>query len=514
MPPNNKKIAANTLMLYLRMFVMLAVALYTSRVVLQALGVVDYGIYNLIGGLVSLFTLLNGTLVNTTQRFITYALGLGDRAQLNKIFSIAVNAHVLIALLTLALLESVGLWFFREQLNIDADRRAAAMIVFQLSAFSCLLAIVTSPFHADIISHEKMSVFAGFSVLEGSLKLGTAFLLPYIQSDKLIAYAALLAAVELAARLLYVLYCYTHFSESHYRWYHDAGIEKELFSFAGWNFFGSAASLSFNQGLSMLLNIFFGSVVNAARGIATQAQTALLLFITNFQTAVSPQIVKTYAQGDYTNLHLLMMRSSRLSYYLILLLSLPILCEAPLVLQLWLGEVPEHTTVFLRIGLCTAMLYTIIQPVIVANGATGDIKTYNIVCGSLLISILPLSYLALSAGAPAYSVYLVHLGIELVTQGARLLLVRRKLRLSLSRYIGGTYLRMALVTLVCLPLPIGLCLSMRESLLRALLVGLSSCTLVSLAALTLGVSAYERRFLLSELTRHCRKLNPLGLRLP
>ena len=296
---NNKRIAKNTLLLYVRMFFMMGIALYTSRVVLNTLGVEDYGIYNVVGGLVSMFGLLNGSMSSATQRYITFELGKGDGKSLNKIFSLSLQIHALIAIVTVLLVESVGLWFLYNKMTIPPERMTAAFWVLQASALTFIFSIMSVPYNADIIAHERMSAFAYISIIEAVLKLAIVYMLLVVPFDKLIVYAILLAVVQLSIQFCYMVYCHRHFPESRYRHVKDWRLFKEMTSFAGWNMFGGLSSISFNQGLSMLLNVFFGPVVNAARAVATQVQGAIQMFITNFQMALNPQIVKTYAQGEF-----------------------------------------------------------------------------------------------------------------------------------------------------------------------------------------------------------------------
>lgn len=495
---NNKRIAKNTLLLYVRMFFMMGIALYTSRVVLNTLGVEDYGIYNVVGGLVSMFGLLNGSMSSATQRYITFELGKGDGKSLNKIFSLSLQIHALIAIVTVLLIESVGLWFLYNKMTIPPERMTAAFWVLQASALTFIFSIMSVPYNADIIAHERMSAFAYISIIEAVLKLVIVYMLLAVPFDKLIVYAILLALVQLSIQLCYMVYCHRHFPESRYRHVKDWRLFKEMTSFAGWNLFGGLSSISFNQGLSMLLNVFFGPVVNAARAVATQVQGAIQMFITNFQMALNPQIVKTYAQGDFESMHTLMFRSSRFSFFLMYLLSLPVLLEAPLILQIWLKTVPDNTVIFLRLIICTTLIYTIINPILVANNATGKVRTYYIVCGSMMISILPISYIVLRMGCPAYSVFIVHFCIELLTQVARLIMVRDRLKLSIRKYILKVYLPIVMVTIIAAIIPLLVYNSMTEGLVKFFIVSIVSVMSVALTSFIIGFSDSERQFFINK----------------
>lgn len=495
---NNKRIAKNTLLLYIRMFFMMGISLYTSRVVLNTLGVEDYGIYNVVGGLVSMFGLLNGSMSSATQRYITFELGKGDGKSLNKIFSLSLQIHALIAIITVLLIESVGLWFLYYKMTIPPERMTAAFWVLQASALTFIFSIMSVPYNADIIAHERMSAFAYISIVEAVLKLVIVFMLLAVPFDKLIVYAMLLAVVQLSIQACYMIYCHRHFAESKYRHVKDWRLFKEMTSFAGWNLFGGLSSISFNQGLSMLLNVFFGPVVNAARAVASQVQGAIQMFITNFQMALNPQIVKTYAQGDFEAMHMLMFRSSRFSYFLMYLLSLPVLLEAPLILQIWLKTVPDNTIVFLRIIICITLIYTIINPILVANNATGKVRTYYIVCGCMMISILPISYVVLRLGCPAYSVFIVHFCVELLTQVARLIMVRDRLHLSIRMYLKYVYWPIMLVTILSAILPMITYNLMSDGYLRFFIVSIVSVISVALVSFAVGLTPSERDFFIGK----------------
>lgn len=491
---NNKRIAKNTLMLYIRMFIMMALSLYTSRVILQTLGVEDFGIYNVVGGLVGMFGILNSSMSSATQRYITVAIGRKEEDELKKIFSIALQIHVIIGVITVILIETAGLWFLNTKMQIPQDRMNAAFWVVQFSALASFVSIMNVPFNADIIAHEKMSAFAYISIIEAFLKLGIVFLLMALPYDKLIVYSLLLVAVQLSIRFFYMLYCHRHFPETRYVHHKDKKLMKEMVSFAGWNLFGGLAAVSFNQGLSMLLNVFFGPVVNAARGIAQQVQGTIQIFITNFQTALNPQIIKDYAKQDFGQMHLLMERSSRFSFFLMLFLSLPVLFETPYILHLWLGVVPDNTVVFIRIIIATNLIYTIINPILTANSATGEVKTYYIVCGSLLISILPISYVALKLGAPAYSVFIVHFCVESVTQVVRLFLVRDRLRLSIRKYVKRVYLPILVVTISSTILPYAIWIKSVSGFPRLVIMTAVCFLSVILSTAIFGLTSSERIF--------------------
>ena len=495
---NNKRIAKNTLLLYFRMLFMMAVSLFTSRVILNTLGVEDYGIYNVVGGVVAMFGFLNGSMSSATQRYITFALGKGDEKRLQTVFSTTLQIHTLIAAIIVILGETIGLWFLYNKMQIPADRMDAAFWVLQCSIISTVIMIVSVPYNADIIAHEKMSAFAYISVLEVVLKLAIVYMLVVFSVDKLILYAFLILAIQVLIRFCYSIYCNRHFKETKYRHVWDKQLFKEMTGFAGWSLFGNLSAVIFTQGLNMLLNVFFGPVVNAARAVAVQVQSAIQQFVGNFQMALNPQITKTYAQGKMEEMHTLMFRSARFSFYLLFFLSLPVLFETDFILTVWLNTVPEHTVTFLRIMICTSLIYTCANPMIIANQATGKVKKYQAVCGTTLIMILPISWILLKLGFPAYSVFIVHFVMEGVCQLARMLMLRPLIGIGLRDYFYNIYLRVAIVVIAAVVCPGLVYAFMPEGLMRFLAVGMVSVLSVSSSAYLLGLSANERVFIKSK----------------
>ena len=495
---NNKRIAKNTLLLYFRMLFMMAVSLYTSRVILNTLGIEDYGIYNVVGGVVAMFGFLNGSMSSATQRYITFALGKGDEKRLQTVFSTTLQIHTLIAAIIVILGETIGLWFLYNKMQIPIDRIDAAFWVLQCSIISTVVMIVSVPYNAAIIAHEKMSAFAYISVLEVVLKLVIIYLLVIFPVDKLILFAFLILAIQVLIRFCYSIYCHKHFKETKYIHVWDKALFKEMTGFAGWSLFGNLSAVLFTQGLNMLLNVFFGPVVNAARAVAVQVQNAIQQFVGNFQMALNPQITKTYAQGKMEEMHKLMYRSARFSFYLLFFLSLPVLYETDFILTVWLKTVPEHTVTFLRIMICTSLIYTCANPMIIANQATGKVKKYQAVCGATLIMILPISWILLELGFPAYSVFIVHFVMEGVCQLARMLMLRPLIGIGLRDYFYNIYLRVAIVVIAAVVFPGLVYVYMPEGLIRFLAVGMVSVLSVSSSAYLLGLSANERVFIKSK----------------
>ena len=491
----NKRIAKNTFLLYVRMLFTMAVSLYTSRVVLNVLGVEDYGLYNVVGGFVAMFSFFNGAMAAATQRYLNFELGRGDASRLHQVFCTSVNIHAIISFLVLLLSETIGLWFVYTYLNIPVDRFSAALWVYQASVLSSVVMVMSIPYNAAIIAHERMGAFAYISVLEVVLKLLIVYLLVIYDIDKLKLYAVLMLLVQVLICLIYGRYGYKHFTETRYRAVWDSRLFKEMTGFAGWSLFGNIAAVAFTQGLNVLLNMFFGPAVNAARGIAVQVQNAIKGFCVNFQTALNPQITKSYAAGDMDYMYGLVFTSSKFSYYLLLLLSMPVILETQVVLQWWLGIVPEHTVAFVRLILVISMVDSLANPLIQAASATGRIRKYQSVVGTMLIMILPISYVALKLNSSPEGVFVVQLIVFCVALFARLWMLRSLIGLSLRAYCRKAVLPMASVTVASAVVPLTVYLLMQPSLLRFLLVCAVSLVSVAVTVYCLGLASNERVFI-------------------
>lgn len=490
---DNARLAKNTMFLYFRMIFIMAVTLYTSRVVLRVLGVEDFGIFNVVAGVVAMFGFLNSSMSATTQRFISFSLGRGDD-NLNKVFSTCVLTHALIALGVLVLVESVGLWFLYNKMIIPEVRMDAAFWVFQFSALSTVVTVMSIPFNADIIAHEKMSAFAYISIVEVCLKLLIVFLLDVGNIDKLVLYGFLLLLVQCGIFLTYMGYCLRHFKESRFRFVYEKKLFSEVFSFAGWNLWGYLASILYTQGLNILLNVFFGPVVNAARGLANQVDGAIRLFASNFQMAINPQIVKTYAAKDLESMHKLVFRSSKFSFFLLLALSLPVMIEAPVILRLWLSTVPDWTASFLRLMLVVVIVDSVANPLMTSAAATGRIKLYQSVLGGIQLLIVPVAYVVLRMGGEPNSVFVVHICICLIAFAVRLFIVRGMIGLSIKKYLMEVCAKSGVVTVVATVLPLTLYFSMTNSLLSAIVVVFVSLGSVAVSAYAIGLTKSERVF--------------------
>lgn len=495
---NNKRIAKNTLLLYIRMLLTMVVSLYTSRVVLGALGVEDYGIYNVVGGVITMFTFINGAMVSSTQRYLNFELATSNADKLRSIFTTSMQIHALIALAIILLGETVGLWFLMNKLVIPEARMTAAMWVYQCSILSCAVGIMSTPYNADIIAHEKMSAFAYISILDVCLRLLIVYLLVISPYDKLIVYAILILLVQLLIRYIYSRYCNKHFKETLLEWKINRPLLKEMAGFAGWSFWGNLAGILHTQGLNMMLNIFFGPIVNAARAIAVQVQGAILQFVCNFQTALNPQITKTYASGNLEQMHSLMFRSARFSFLLLFFISLPVLLETDFILTIWLKTVPADAVIFTQIMICISLIYSTANPCVIANQATGKVKVYQMVVGGILLSILPISYIVLKLGAPAYSVFIVHFFVESVAQFSRMYMLRKLINLPMWQYMRNIYLPIVATVIISIVLPIIIHALMEEGWLRFITVGLTCVVSVGTCVLLIGMTETERTFIMDK----------------
>lgn len=494
-PANNKRIAKNTLLLYFRMLFMMAVSLYTSRVVLNALGVEDFGIYNVVGGIVTMFTFMNGAMASATQRYLTFELGRGDFERLHKVFCTSIHIHALISLAIFILAETVGLWFLYTHMTIPTDRMDAALWVYQFAVVSCIVVLMSVPYNASIIAHEKMSAFAYISILEVVLKLLIVYMLVWFDFDKLKLYAVLMFCVQMISRIAYGRYCGKHFEETRYQRILDRKLFREMTGFAGWSLFGNLAAVAFTQGLNILLNMFFGPAVNAARGISVQVQNAIQGFCANFQMALNPQITKNYASGDLKQMHSLVFASSKYSFFLLLFLSLPVIIEAEQILTVWLKIVPAHTVNFVRLILCIIMVDAVANPLIVSAQATGKIKIYQAVVGGILLLIVPVAYLVLKLGGIPESAFAVHLVFTILAQIARVWMIRPLIRLSIREYIKKVVCRIAGVVVLSVIFPATVYEMFAPSLLRFLLVGVTCVVSVGMAVYFVGIQQNERIFI-------------------
>lgn len=450
---NNKRIAKNTIALYFRMLFMMVIGLYTSRVILDKLGEVDYGIYNVVGGFVSMFTVVSGTMTTATQRYLSFEIGKGKNGDVRSIFGAMLLIHILFAIIVLILGETIGLWFLNTYMNFPLERYEAANWVFHYSLLAFLINICMTPYIGAIIAYEKMSAFAYFSILEAVLKLAICYVITKTVFDKLSVYACLITVTQIGIMGCYYVYCKIHFEQCRIILKLKKEFISSIFSFFGWNLIGAFAMVLKDQGVNIVLNIFFGPVVNAARGISYQVLSKINGFVSNFQLAMNPQIIKDYAANQKEAMYKLVFRGAKISYLMLLTLSLPIIFEAPLILNLWLTAVPENTVLFLRIILFTALLNTLSNPLIISMHASGVVRDFQIVVGGISLLTLPLIYIAYKLGCDAYIGLIIALIVEFLCHLARLYMLKRIIDFPASRFFIQVTLRIIFVTLLALILP-------------------------------------------------------------
>lgn len=406
---STNRIVKNTLMLYIRMFFAMIVGLYTSRVVIHVLGLSNYGLYSVVGGVVTILIFVNNTLTSGTQRFLNYALGEGDELKLKKTFSTALLMHLIIALFFVLICETAGLWFLNNKINIPEGRENAAFWVFQLSVLSIFVLTVFVPYTSSIVAHEKFKIYAYMSIFDVGLNLVIVFLLKIAGGDKLILYSFLVVIVNIITTLIYCMYCHKHFKECRFKITYERSIFKEMFKFSGWNLFGCASVTLQNQGINILINIYFGTIANAARAIAMQINQKILQFVNGFQTAINPQIVKLYATGNMTDLTRLIINNSKLAAYLFLFIAIPVSVEIDYILKIWLGNVPSITSILVYIILFQTLVQIISRPVVMLVHAVGKMKMVNLTAGGVLLLILPISLLLAHVGFNIETIFIINI---------------------------------------------------------------------------------------------------------
>jgi O-antigen/teichoic acid export membrane protein len=500
-----RRIVKNTLLLYMRMLFAMFVGLYTSRVVINALGVEDYGIYNVVGGIAVMFTLLSGALSSAASRFHAFQLGKGDFDKLRRVFSISVFIHFLLAFIILIIAETAGVWFLNVKMNIPEERMFAANWVFQLSVFSFLINLISIPYNAAITAHEHMNAFAYIGILEVLLRLGAVFLLMFFDYDKLILYAFLVLNVAIIIRLIYGVYCRKNFEECKYKFTIDKELRKEMLGFAGWNFLGISSVMMRQQGVDIILNIFFGPVINAARGVSAQVNGQVGGFSMNILRAINPQIIKSYAQGDYTYMKSLVQKGARYAFYMVFVFSLPIIIETDFILKLWLKTVPEHAVLFVRLILIYSMMEALSYTLGSVFMATGKIKKYQIIVGTIQLLNLPLSYALLKIGLFPEITILVSICLAIISMFVRLWLIKNMLQIPMGSFLKKVMLNIVIVSLFSAFIPVMLHFFITLGRQQSILVIGTSLLCAVLSIYLVGCSNYERQFINSKLKQFILK---------
>ena len=447
---NNKRIAKNTLLLYFRMLFMMVVSLYTSRVVLNALGVEDFGIYNVVGGVVAMMSFFNNSMATATQRYLNYEMGKNNTKTLNDIFSTSVICYGIIIILALLIAETFGLWFIKHKLTMPNNREFAAFWVFQFSILTFIFNMLSVPYNAAIIAHEKMSAFAYISILEAIGKLTIAYLITISPIDKLIFYSILICCISIIIRLIYTYYCRIHFSECKLKWIWNVNILKNLFGFSSWMLAGTLSQMFSTQGINIIINIFFGPIYNAARAIAMQIYGTVNGFVANFMTATRPQMIKSYAQGDINYTYKLIFSSSKIAFYLLFILSVSILFETQNILNLWLKRPPEFASLFTQLILIDLFITTAYSPIAVLSQASGKIKIYQLTIMICFALIFIMSLIAFKLGCKAYSTFIILIIIDFIGLFVRLIVLNKTVGFPIHKYLKETMLPIAIVFILTL----------------------------------------------------------------
>ena len=482
------------------MLVLMLVSLYTSRVVLAALGIEDYGIYNVVGGIVVLFTFINNAMITSTQRYLNFELGRNDEQQAQKVFSTSLNIHVLIAIFILLLSETIGLWFLNTTIKYPETKELAVQITYQFSILTTCTKITRTPYNAAIIAHENMSFYAYLSILEAVLQLGIVFMLMMFDSDRLVLYSFLLFIVSVIINLCYYLYCKKSFAVCYYKVCKDKSLYRKLLSFSGWSLFGGVANMGASQGLNILLNIFFGVTVNAAMGIANQVNAAVSSFVHSFQTAFNPQIVKSYAAGNIEYFKKLIITTSKYSYLLLFIIALPIYISCQEILNIWLTEVPEHAVSFCRLMLIFSLLDALQGPLWFSVQATGKIKTYQILMSFIILSNLPIAYICLKLSNSPDIALIVKCIVNFLTLFVRLWYLRKLYKFPVYEFFIQVICRIMPITILGYMLKY-IPIDCNSDWIKISIVLLETIVLNAILLITIGLNSDERSIVLSNMKK-------------
>lgn len=492
---NNKRIAKNAFMLYIRMLVTMLVALYTSRVILKNLGIVNYGIHNVVSSVITLFLFLNGTLSEATQRFIVYEIGKKNLKRVNSFFINSVNLHAFIAILVIILCETAGLWLVNHKLDIPPDRQTAALWVYQISVVTAVISIISVPYNAVIISYEKMTAFAYISFIEVGLKLLIAYLISVVLWDKLIIYALLLCSVQFILRFIYYFYCSRTFEAARYSFTYDKSVFREMLGFASWYLLGYVALVTNNQGIKIILNMFFGPVINAAMGIAEQVQNALNSFRVNFQTAINPQITKQYAQENISGMHALIFSSTKFSFFIFWVLSLPLFLYTKPILHFWLNKTPEYTVTFIHLLIVVAFIQALGNPLSVAIGAIGRLRKITLIQCFFSLLVLPVSYVFLHKGYSFVTPLCLYISILSVNYIINIIFLQRNTGFPCIRFLRTVWLPIGWVAILSAGGGVLLFLHVNNDVVSIISNIVSNCLLIYVCGLTRSEKQFLRNFI-------------------
>ena len=503
----SKRIAKNTLLLYFRMLFLMFINLYASRVILDALGVEDYGVYNVVGGFVAMFSIISSPLTSACSRFLNYEMGKGIQDKIRVVFSTSLSVHFFLAFIIAILCEIIGVWYLNNHMVLPTGRLVAATFCFHFSVFNFCFNLITIPYNAAIIAHERMKVFAYVSLFEGIAKLLVCFLIMVTPFDRLIFYGFLLLVIQLCVRATYQLYCKRNFEECRYDFVIDRVLITQMFAYTSWQFLGHTSRVLKTQGVDLLLNSFFGPILNAAKGVANQVQGTVEGFANNFMVALNPQITQSYAEGDYKYMFKLVFNGSRYAFYMLLILSLPIIINADFILSIWLKQVPEYTVIFVQLSLVCTLITSLSNTLITAMNATGNIKYYQMVVGGILLMNLPLCYIFLYFGFNAIIVMIVAIFTELLSLFVRLIMVSKNISLfNITDYYKNVLLPCFTITIVTAVLPVCLKFFLDYSIFSSLINIFLSFVICSIAIFYWGCSRNERLLVMSRVSKMLHRL--------
>lgn len=447
---NNQKLAKNTVFLYIRMIVVMLITFFTTRILLSTLGIEDFGIYNVVCGFVTMFSFLNTSMANGVQRFYSFAIGKNDPKSISKIFTLAAIIQLIIAIIIIVIVETVGIWYLYNKMNISANRVFAAFWVFQNALLSLFFVILTVPYNGAVMAYEKMNFYAIVSIIDAILKLVVVFILPYCGIDKLICYGLLISVISILDFLFNFFYCKRHFPQIKFVKHIDRGLLPSMISFSGWNIFGSLAHMGKIQGVNLVLNAFWGTVVNTAFGISAQISNAVSSLTAGFVTALRPQMIKSFAAGDLDYTMKLLYSASKLTFFLVLIIAVPIFEEISSILDFWLGvgKYPEMTIVFCKLTILTVLFDSFATPLSIIVHASGKMRTFQIVCSLVIISVVPLSYIVAKLWNDAVIVISIGLFTTILAQLVRLLLIKNIIKFSILSYCVKVFIPTTIVFLL------------------------------------------------------------------
>lgn len=492
---NNQRIAQNSILLSVRMVLVMAISLYISRITLQNLGIEDFGIYNVVCGFVAMFTFLSAAMTSGIQRFYNYEYAKSGIEGANKVFITSIYTQAILAFFIVLLLESIGLWYINSKMVIPLERMSAAKWIFQISVISLVITMIQATFDAAIMAHEKMGLYAFLSILNQVLKLLIVIVLPFLPGDKLITYGFLFFLVTVIDIFVSALYSRLKFEEIHFSRSFDKKLLKDMVVFSSWNILGKFSLTMREQGLNMILNLFFGPVVNAARGLAFQVTSALNGFVSNISVAVRPQLTQSYAQGDRGRSFFLMFTNTKIGYFVLFFLALPVCLEIDFILRIWLGaEVPEYTNTFIIIVFLITLLNGMQGNVSFVMHANGDLKLYSIVTSLVTLLVLPFGYAALWLGFSPNSVFFVSLIVTAVNYIISVLILHKIVAFSIREYFNSVIIPLLIMTIVSIPIPLLLRLFISDGSLRLIIVTVASCVVTLLSSYYIVLSKNERVF--------------------